>query len=80
MNNLLCPTCGSEMEYQDAPLRHHLFRIPFTKLYLELWDWGHEELFCFVCAEEKVKRYQRDIYEAGQQDGYQKGYDDAQRE
>ena len=59
--------------------RHVLFKMPFTEIYLELWNWGHRELFCLECTLEKASDRQRQIYDAGKRDGYEKGYDDAHR-
>jgi hypothetical protein len=53
--------------------------MPFTEIYLELWNWGHRELFCLECTLEKASDRQRQIYDAGKRDGYEKGYDDAHR-
>ena len=74
LSELLCPDCGEEMKYQNSPTRHVLFKIPFTEIYLELWNWGHRELFCLDCALEKDREIQRSIYDAGASDGYEKGY------
>ncbi len=67
------------MKHRDAPTRHVLFKMPFTEIYLELWNWGHRELFCLECTLEKASDRQRQIYDAGKRDGYEKGYDDAHR-
>jgi len=53
--------------------------MPFTEIYLELWNWGQRELFCLECTLEKASDRQRQIYDAGKRDGYEKGYDDAHR-
>ena len=79
MKDLLCPDCGGEMKHRDAPTRHVLFKMPFTEIYLELWNWGQRELFCLECTLEKASDRQRQIYDAGKRDGYEKGYDDAHR-
>jgi len=79
LDDLLCPDCGGEKKYQDSPTKYVLFKIPFTEIYLELWNWGHRELICLECALEKDRDRHRRIYDAGMRDGYEKGYDDAYR-
>ncbi len=76
---IVCSDCGGEIQMGTVPAHYTLLKIPFTEYTFELWDWGHEEPFCMECTLDKQLKPQRDSFDAGQEIGYEKGYNDGVR-
>lgn len=74
-----CPDCESEMDPSGGPRELVSWTIPFTQIELKLWDWKRQEMVCTTCAMEKAQDTGRSAYDAGMEDGYNRGFDDARR-
>uniref|UniRef100_A0A6M3KR26 Uncharacterized protein n=1 Tax=viral metagenome TaxID=1070528 RepID=A0A6M3KR26_9ZZZZ len=76
-NKPKCKCCGEDMTLVNLPCE--IFTIPFTKGRFSIWDMGHKEYQCMICATEasdiKQQRLIDDISDSMGQKEYEEGYE-----
>lgn len=74
-----CGDCGDTMQEVDEPTEGTLIRIPFTEIDIMWRKWNSKAWYCMTCACDKANEPFHRAYQAGKEDGYIKGSEDAER-
>jgi len=76
----LCPDCEGEMVQYDCPTEITIFKIPFTEIEILSRNLAGKEYYCPDCVRDREQERQREAYDYGAQEGFNKGYESAVRE
>ena len=75
----ICGDCGDKLQRYEEPKEGTLFRIPFTQIDIMWRKWNCYAWYCMSCSCDKANEPFRRAYQAGKEDGYMKGCEDAER-
>ena len=75
----ICPDCDGEMQSYDVPIEKPI-KIPFSEWEIVLRNWNSKAWYCYDCTRDGHQARFDDAYDAGIEDGFKRGYREAERE